>query len=463
MNAIIHTPLNVAPYVNGVNNTGNYLFYAQAGYNNCFYIPTFDIPGEDVTFSQPTNLPAGATFTPQGIGQQTGLFCWTPSMNNVGDHTFTVHFKDNNACGLLSGSADFIVRIGCGSCVPNVYYQNRTPSNNPLPAFTKAGNAIIAGQNVDPNQTSGPVNTGTATITFKAGIQISLEPGFTGGPGFTAYIDPTTCVTDCEDCCSHFPGITYDFIPNLFTPNGDGQNDIWYVNDHNYPFCAYNAQEFDLEIFNRWGGRVYTKAINSSTCCPFRAKSNNNDPTIPSINWNGIANLDVNYNWFEKFQGQIEAHNGQLVSDGVYDFVLKIKGCGTQREIASFIEVLGTGRSMAVSANLGNNETPPNDEKAINAYNSDSSKAFTNTNADELILYPNPTKNQLNVMMLNQEQGAIVCKISICNSLGIKMMEQNAFTNQLNGININQLNQGAYILKVVYGSQLFTKTFIKSE
>ncbi len=341
INAIIHTPQNVAPYVNGINNTGDYLFYAQAGVSTCFYIPTFDTPNENVTFLACTNLPAGSTFLPQGNGQQVGQFCWTPPASAIGDHTFTVRFKDNNACGSLSDSANFTIRVGCASCPPNVYYENRSPNNNPLPSFTKAGNDIFAGQSVDPNQTDGPVNTGSANVTFKAGHQIILNPGFTAGPGFTGLVDPNTCITDCEDCCSHFPGITYDPIPNVFTPNGDGINDTWFINDHNYPFCAYNAQYFNLQIFNRWGDRVYHLSANSSTCCPFRAKVNNNDPTIPSINWNGVATETVNYNWWDRtFLGRRNAVSGQQVVDGVYYFTLTIAGCGSQKNLDGYIQVI---------------------------------------------------------------------------------------------------------------------------
>lgn len=340
INVIVHTSQNIAPYVNGINNTGIYLFYAQAGISNCFYIPTFDTPNENVNFLSSNNLPAGSSFVPQGSGQQIEQFCWTPPASSIGDHMFTVNFKDNNVCGSLSGSANFIIRVICRSCVPNVYYENRTINNNPLPPFTKAGNDIIAGQSVDPNQADGPVNTGTASVIFKAGHQIILSPGFTSGPNFTGLIDPNTCITDCEDCCSHFPGITYDVIPNVFTPNGDGTNDVWFVNDHNYPFCAYNSKSFDLEIFNRWGSRIYHQSISSSTCCPFRARLNGNDPTIPSINWSGLATESIDYNWFEEvFDGKQDATAGQQVTEGTYFYEITLTGCGSQKDLTGFINV----------------------------------------------------------------------------------------------------------------------------
>ena len=39
-------------------------------------------------------------------------------------------------------------------------------------------------------------------------------------------------------------------IPNVFTPNGDGKNDIFY-------FTIRGAQCFHCIIYNRWGIQVY--------------------------------------------------------------------------------------------------------------------------------------------------------------------------------------------------------------
>lgn len=40
------------------------------------------------------------------------------------------------------------------------------------------------------------------------------------------------------------------FIPNVFTPNGDGNNDTWNV-------FAKNIAYFNVKLFNRWGEKVY--------------------------------------------------------------------------------------------------------------------------------------------------------------------------------------------------------------
>ncbi|MBO6516110.1 MAG: gliding motility-associated C-terminal domain-containing protein [Bacteroidia bacterium] len=50
-----------------------------------------------------------------------------------------------------------------------------------------------------------------------------------------------------------------DYIPNAFSPNGDGLNDVFGLS----PWC--NLPGYRLDIFNRWGERVYrTRSISAS-------------------------------------------------------------------------------------------------------------------------------------------------------------------------------------------------------
>lgn len=40
------------------------------------------------------------------------------------------------------------------------------------------------------------------------------------------------------------------YIPNSFTPNGDGVNDFWFVEGN-------NIRVKSIQIFNRWGDKIY--------------------------------------------------------------------------------------------------------------------------------------------------------------------------------------------------------------
>ncbi len=79
----------------------------------------------------------------------------------------------------------------------------------------------------------------------------------------------------CVDNCPSYN------LPNAFTPNGDGQNDIFKP----YPFCFIAEVEF--LVFNRWGQKVF-------------------ETSDPNLNWNG-QNL-----------------NGQDVPEGTYYYTCKV-------------------------------------------------------------------------------------------------------------------------------------------
>ncbi len=57
------------------------------------------------------------------------------------------------------------------------------------------------------------------------------------------------------------------YIPNVFTPNGDGKNDVFHI-------TAGNMKEYNLVIYNRWGEKL------------FESKSPNND-------WSGTSDAGV--------------------------------------------------------------------------------------------------------------------------------------------------------------------------
>jgi len=65
-------------------------------------------------------------------------------------------------------------------------------------------------------------------------------------------------VIDANECWDTISKVihVYDelhvYIPNSFTPNGDGKNDIW------KPEMSENSREgYMLSIYDRWGQRVF--------------------------------------------------------------------------------------------------------------------------------------------------------------------------------------------------------------
>lgn len=74
------------------------------------------------------------------------------------------------------------------------------------------------------------------------------------------------------------------FIPNIFSPNGDGNNDIWRIEKS----ISATIQLKSMRIYDRWGNLVFQKQVTNS---------------IDAIQWDGIF-------------------NGQFVPDGIYLYQL---------------------------------------------------------------------------------------------------------------------------------------------
>jgi gliding motility-associated-like protein len=62
-------------------------------------------------------------------------------------------------------------------------------------------------------------------------------------------------IAGCEDTHEQVITVNPFYIPNAFTPNGDGVNDDFFTSGIPYNL---DVQSFSMQIFNRWGQLVYT-------------------------------------------------------------------------------------------------------------------------------------------------------------------------------------------------------------
>lgn len=102
-------------------------------------------------------------------------------------------------------------------------------------------------------------------ITYPGTYSVEMENGC---GGITQFIEITK-----EDCTCE------PFIPDAFTPNNDGINDNFRI------FANCDMQDFEMNIYDRWGSRVFTTA-----------------------------------DWQRGWTGE---HNGAMIQSGVYVYYLK--------------------------------------------------------------------------------------------------------------------------------------------
>ncbi|SDD06159.1 Calx-beta domain-containing protein [Pedobacter soli] len=132
---------------------------------------------------------------------------------------------------------------------------------------------------------------GKVTVNANGSITYTPDPGYTGDDTFSYRVkDAFGYYTNVAavSLTANFAGLT---IPNLFTPNGDGNNDTFEIIGLN----QYQANE--LTIVNRWGNEV------------FRAKGYQNNWTGEGLNEGTYYYLlrvkKANTNAFEVYKGYI--------------------------------------------------------------------------------------------------------------------------------------------------------------
>ena len=155
-----------------------------------------------------------------------------PIVMDPGVYTLTV-------TNTVSGCSAIATVIVAQANVNAAFTANPTNGLTPLDVnFTDASTGVINNYNWDfgdGSSTSPAINpnhtftTGTYTVT----LTVSSGP----------CVSTATTVIVVED------GLTIE-IPNVFTPNADGSNDIFFIK-------STGVKEISLQVFNRWGQKLF--------------------------------------------------------------------------------------------------------------------------------------------------------------------------------------------------------------
>ena len=198
---------------------------------------------------------------PSATSIVTGSTTLNPVVSEVGDYTLTV---TDNSTGCSSTSTVNITQAIATASIT----ANPTTGLSPLDvAFTGSG-----------------VGSPTFRWNFGNGTSTNQNPNNTFTTGtYTVVLTTTsgTCTATASVVIVVEDGLTIE-IPNVFTPNGDGTNDVFTIK-------STGVKEISLQIFNRWGQKLY-------------------EFTGSKASWDGIT------------------PNGGLAPDGTYFYFVKAIG-----------------------------------------------------------------------------------------------------------------------------------------
>ncbi|WP_229676794.1 DUF7507 domain-containing protein [Pedobacter psychrotolerans] len=209
-------------------------------------ILTNDIPG-----STPLDPLTIVIITPPAHGTLTinkdGTVTYVPDPNYSGPDSFVYSVKDQS--GVTSNPATANITIT--STIPVAVNDATKTGFNTSVQMDILGNDRGDGSTIDRSsiQIITQPKNGSVKVNTDGTVVYTPNPGFTG-------VD--TFIYRVKDANGNFTNeatgtITIEgfFIPNVFTPNGDGKNDTFFI----VGLEAYDS--VDIEIYNRWGNQVY--------------------------------------------------------------------------------------------------------------------------------------------------------------------------------------------------------------
>ncbi|MBI4931627.1 MAG: gliding motility-associated C-terminal domain-containing protein [Bacteroidetes bacterium] len=204
-----------------------------------------------------------------GGGTSPYTFVWVPGPQN-GD-TITVNPSSSSSYTVAMTDAN-----GCASSV-QIFNVNVNPAPTALFDSSSTGtfSAVYSFTDLSTGGTSWSWDFGDGSNGSTAQNPVHTFPG-------AATYTVTQIVFNQYGCPDTFR-IIINFnegilIPNVFTPDNDGVNDVWYIPNS-------GMKEFHVEIFDRWGAKVF-------------------ETTADEIRWDGHST------------------SGKLLNDATYYFVL---------------------------------------------------------------------------------------------------------------------------------------------
>ncbi len=184
-----------------------------------------------------------ATFTASATGGKVSYtYVWS---NGLGTAPGPITIPSVSASGFYVCT----VTDACKTSINDTVFINALPNTNAK--FTATPNPILGGQYVGFVNTNSGANQWYWTFGDGSSVHDSFPYYQYNVPG--TYI--VTLITNNQFGCadtSHDTVVVTEgiYVPNVFTPNGDGSNDVFHV-------TAGGLKTYDITIFNRWGEKIF--------------------------------------------------------------------------------------------------------------------------------------------------------------------------------------------------------------
>jgi len=227
-------------------------------------------------------------------------------------------------------------------------------------------------------------------------------------------------------------GVFNALVGGLFV--SPSQPTIIYDNTQNAGFQpAYNAIEYQLRVWDRWGHMIYD----------YTNYDINNGFWNGEIQWDGKASISTNYSWWDIWwNGYLNSYAGQYVPQGAYVLQLRLRNCNYNHWVIP-------AQTVTVVGGVVNKITDTTTVISDVDLNSDSDFKYS--------IYPNPTSGSFNIEF--ETESAI--NIEIMDYMG-KIILKEKVTGDRITLDISNQPSGVYLVKIISNGNIKVERIIKN-
>ena len=235
---------------------GNYVVTASdvTGCTASAQVTVADVQPNTFSYTtQPTSC-YGPQYTDGSLAIAPNSFLRQPFVYSLNAVSYQASDTFNN---LAFGNYNVTVKDDSG-CIVAVNNINVPEAAEATLDITPANPMVNLGQSVTLSANLSPFSD-SSIVSYIWGPSEYLSCQTCPNPVVTPYAPQMTYTLNLvyNDHCTIDASVTVHmndnpdiYIPNVFTPNGDGNNDIFYV-------YGANIKQFNIKIFNRWGEKVF--------------------------------------------------------------------------------------------------------------------------------------------------------------------------------------------------------------
>lgn len=400
--------------------------------------------GITYTWSPADNLDDGSSSNPT----------FTPP-NSIGQQTLTVNMVVNCANGaIINTNQEVNVQWSIGNLDPilmnlNIYSQNITDTYYELDLNFGAGTTSITIDMVSDNGV-------TASETYYNGVDYTGTTFNWVNPWWTDKCDDQHLTFTAKNMCSGeevviqglwekqdkcdrllTEGFTIDtpLQYEIFSPDGDGDDDYFFIYDSQNPTCLFNCDKWELLIWDsNENYPFFTQVVDrTGQCCPFGTQAiydklvNGIQPTI-----NEISDAGIPY-----WSGYSSAGTGIAISGEIKHYTFRVwSDCdnGYSQTWGGVVAHNGTGSNLVENGSGVYGQTNLSMDEGFIEKDLEKEKKIK---MSAIKLYPNPSNDEVSI-----QSDILVTGVIVRDSKGSIVLESKEQTSK---IDISRLESGVYI------------------